>query len=476
MKFDTRMTRLLMAIMLAVVILTPIKAGSDSPQSSTPAMPGSFAKTTGMCVIDLKTGVVIYEINGSKAFIPASVTKALTTASVLCLKDSSEMFVTPVVALGKINDGTLNGNVVVSCVGDPTIESRHFKDAQGFADSVTSGLQALGIRHITGRVVIDEAGSHNSGIPAGWMTEDLTEPYGAELQAANFADNCVSLSMPSRKTTPSTPALTVEHKKCKGHARLRRERSGKTITMTGTLPRKGMTTRVANPVAASTLKTAIERSMATVGISIENRDIKHSGGRAELVYTHLSPRFTDIMRSLMFRSDNLMAEGMLRTLAPGESRQEAIAEEMDIWKDNEIDMSDIMLEDGSGLSRNNRLTPRFLASVLDWMSRSLVAQSYVRLFPRAGVEGTVRNFLKNTPFEGKMILKSGSMRGVQSYAGYLLDEYGNPSHAVVVMSNDFKCSRGQLRTAIADVLMQIFYPQSDFDSENSPTDDDFIQD
>ena len=47
MKFDTRMTRLLMAIMLAVVILTPIKAGSDSPQSSTPAMPGSFAKTTG---------------------------------------------------------------------------------------------------------------------------------------------------------------------------------------------------------------------------------------------------------------------------------------------------------------------------------------------------------------------------------------------------------------------------------------------
>lgn len=109
------------------------------------------------------------------------------------------------------------------------------------------------------------------------------------------------------------------------------------------------------------------------------------------------------------------------------------------------------------------MTPRFLCEVLEWMAGSLVAPSYVRLFPRTGSEGTVRNFLKGTPLEGRMVLKTGSMRGVQSYAGYYIGDAGVPTHAVVVMANNFKCDRGRLRSTITDVLMEIFAPQAAYD-------------
>lgn len=462
MMINKRIPQICAAAIAALLFFIPLTAGPTPQPSRNPAFPGTFADVAGLYVIDLSTGEVISEMNGNRQFIPASVTKAVTTATVMCLKDSSERFVTPVVALGKVSRGTLDGNVVVSCSGDPTIESRHFGETHGIADSIAAGLKSLGIYRITGKVIIDKAAFHDSGIPAGWMAEDLTEPYGAELQAANFADNCVGLRLPSAATSPSTPGIKIETKGGKGRARLSRDRNSRNLTLTGAIPRKGLSVRIANPQPSSTLLAAIERKLSSEGIEVEHGNVKPKGG-TELVYTHVSPRFVDIMRSLMVRSDNLMAEGMLRTLAPGDSRDEALGEELDTWRDNDIDLSGVVLEDGSGLSRNNRMTPRFLCEVLEWMAGSLVAPSYVRLFPRTGSEGTVRNFLKGTPLEGHMVLKTGSMRGVQSYAGYYIGDAGVPTHAVVVMANNFKCDRGRLRSTITDVLMEIFAPQAAYD-------------
>lgn len=457
------------ATLAALLFFIPLTSGPLHASRRTPAYPGMFSEVAGLCVIDLATGETVSEVNADRPFIPASVTKAVTAASVMCLRDSAERFVTPVVALGKIKRGVLEGNVVVSCSGDPTIESRHFREAQGIADSVAAGIKALGISRISGRVVIDNSGFHDSGVPAGWMQEDLIEPYGAELQAANYADNSVTLTLPSGTTVPFTPQLAIDNIGGKGSVRLSRDRGSHALKLKGRVPRKGVCRRVANPLPSSALAAAIERKLTDCGITVERHDV-NSSHSTELIYTHFSPRYVDIMRSLMVRSDNLMAEGMLRVLAPGCSREEALGEEMDIWSDNDINISDIMIEDGSGLSRANRITPRFLAKVLDWMSCSLVAQSYIRLFPKAGCEGTVRNFLKGTPLEGRMILKSGSMRGVQSYAGYYLGPDGVPTHAVVVIANDFKCDRGRMRATITDVLMEIFAPQCEFDEnavENS---------
>lgn len=458
----------LLWLLLVMLLTLPLSAGPHPLPQKSPAVPGSFADATGVCIIDLATGSIITDINKDRQFIPASVTKALTSATVLCLNDSTERFITPVAAIGPIKNGTLDGNILINCVGDPTINSRHLKEACGFADSVASALCALGIKRITGRVIVDEAEMGPCDIPPGWMSADLTQKYGAQLFGANYADNLVTLALPSGTTTPATPRLEIERTGGKGALRLSRDRNSRKLILAGS--GKGHSALIANPMPCSTMEAAVTEAIKHRGIEVEGNSVNAGNETVTPVYTHRSPRYVDIMRSLMVRSDNLYAEGMLRTLAPGESRQEALAEEFDIWTDNEVDLHGILIEDGSGLSRNNRMTPLFLARVLEWMSQSLVAPSYVRLFPKVGSEGTVRNFMKGTPLEGQLVLKTGSMNGVQSYAGYKLDEYGTPTHAVVVMSNNFKCSRPALKATIADMLLQVFAPE-----EPEYTEEDIIE-
>lgn len=257
--------------------------------------------------------------------------------------------------------------------------------------------------------------------------------------------------MPGASTSPVTPALKVVSDGNKGATRFRRDRNERFLRASGS----GRTSAtVANPVPWSTLQNDIESALAMRNIQLDKEVISPKGSK--LLYRHRSPRYVDILRSLMVRSDNLMAEGMLRALAPGLPRSEALLTEREVWDDFEIRASNIVVEDGSGLSRNNRISPKFLRDILKTMSRSRVGRSFIRLFPRVGVEGTVRNLLKDTPLKGRLVMKSGSMKGVQSYAGYLLDEKGVPSHIVVFMSNNFKYSRDALKKDLSDILLQLF--------------------
>ena len=110
--------------------------------------------------------------------------------------------------------------------------------------------------------------------------------------------------------------------------------------------------------------------------------------------------------------------------------------------------------DGSGLSRAIRVSPAFMGGMLRKMAAGADSRTYTSLFPRTGRQGTVKSFLKGTRLEGRLGLKTGSMNGVQCYAGYAFGTDGTPTHVVVVMANSFYCSRDALRTAIANMLLK----------------------
>lgn len=420
-------------------------------------LPERFAESSGLLIEELSTGNRLVDHNSGKFFIPASVTKLVTSAAVMSLCDSTERFATTVFATGKVKDGRLDGNVVIYTVGDPTLQSSHLRQTGGIADSIASALVRLGISSVSGRVMVDERFfDQTEKVPAGWMDEDLVQPYGAELFATNYRDNRVTVRMPGGSTSPVTPALKVESVGGKGALRLARDRNERRLRASGTGRRSAA---VANPVPWSTLQNDVESALAMRGIRVDKAVVNSVGEK--LLYRHLSPRYVDILRSLMVRSDNLMAEGLLRSLAPGMTRAEALLTERETWDDYEITSSGIVIEDGSGLSRNNRISPRFLRDILKAMSTSRVARSFVNLFPRVGEEGTVRGLLKDTPLQGRLVMKSGSMRGVQSYAGYMLDETGRPTHIVVFMSNGFKYSRDALKRDLSDILLQTLAESAD---------------
>ena len=81
---------------------------------------------------------------------------------------------------------------------------------------------------------------------------------------------------------------------------------------------------------------------------------------------------------------------------------------------------------------------------------------YVSFFPLAGQEGTLKSFLKDTELDSYIALKTGSMRGIQCYAGYKLDDDYAPTHVVVIMINNFKCSRSIVRELCEKMLLKTF--------------------
>ncbi len=386
---------ILIATMLAYV------AADECPLN----IPGAAKTRVGIYIEDLRTGDVIADVNADKLFTPASVTKSLTSATALSELMPTGQFTTTVQAIGKISGGTLDGNVVVQVIGDPTIESRHFPLSLGFADSIASGLRRNGIKEIAGSVVIDETLFADATVPAGWDKADLNYSYGAVLRGANFRGNS----------------------------------SGKSA--------------VANPAAQ--MRSEIIKALAAAGISVGNSPKGTVSTDTKTLYTHLSPKVYDILHSLMIRSDNLYAEGMLRALDPYRSRDEVLDYEQGLWESRGVDFSGgISVNDGSGLSRYNKFSPKFMASVYRWMYNSPMRREYSDLFPRAGQEGTMRNFLKDTRLSGLLAMKTGSMSGVQGFGGYLCNRDGEPTHIVVVFVNDFTCGRDALKREIAAYLLK----------------------
>jgi D-alanyl-D-alanine carboxypeptidase/D-alanyl-D-alanine-endopeptidase len=386
--------------------------GYASATAAVPAsgitFPRSHRANIGVIVRDLSTGENIVEQNPDKFLTPASIVKSITAASVLLAGKADTAFSTPVYALGDIDaDGMLNGSIVIKASGDPTTESPRFSNRPGLINSTADCIRRLGIRGIRGSLEIDSAGFVQQGPVDRWEFDDLKYAYGAGLHPVNYHDNTIN-----------------------GDRAL------------------------ADP--AEELLITLEERMDADSINVEWNEVDTAGMLPRPLLTAVSQDAWQIMREMMEQSVNLYAESMLRLLAPGENRDAALARQLQLLQNLGIDTEAAQLFDGSGLTRANRVTPDFMADLLETMAKSEFRERFVSLFPCVGQQGTVRRLLCNTPLEGRLVLKSGSMNGVQSYAGYRLDSSNRPTHVVVIIVNDFTCKRAAVTSAISSFLLRQF--------------------
>ena len=401
---------------------------------------------------NLITGDVPVDINGDVPMIPASVTKLITAATVLENTPKDFRYETSVYATGAVQDSILKGNIIIKASGDPTLESRHFEDYRGVTDSIANSIQHLGINAITGNIIIKHESWMEEPTPEGWMDSDLPWYYGAGFHALNFRDNCVIVTLPSGLCNPPLPESHLNICKSRQKLSYSRTRGGNILRISGKIPKKGAREKLANPNPSASLIAEIEEKLKEKGITILHQNSNDK--KRHLIYTHESPTLLEILQSTMYRSDNTMAEAMLKLSLPGKSRKQAAEKEISLWGKRDVDINGIIIQDGSGLSRDNRLTAYFLAEILVWKAAIRPDPDFVSLFPLCGEQGTVRNFLKNTPLQGKIALKSGSMNGVKCYAGYALDDNGMPTYAIVIMANRFKGNMQHLKKAMEDLLLQ----------------------
>ncbi|MDE6338923.1 MAG: D-alanyl-D-alanine carboxypeptidase, partial [Muribaculaceae bacterium] len=340
----------------------------------------------------------------SEALIPASIMKCVTTASLLSRLGEDYEYETRIYTTGPVREGVLEGNLIIVGSGDPSLNSKYVDNNADICAQIAGALKSAGITKIQGKIVIDEDIWSGPSIPPSWMSGDLPHAYGTGSHGLNFEDNA----------------------------------SGNRS--------------VANP--ASVFSTRLRSALSRAAITVDDESLRE--GERDLLFVHKSVPLDEIMRSCMMRSDNQYAEGLLRTfeVAGGGkgNTAHAASHEMEYWRKNRAPMAGVNIVDGSGLSRQNRVTANFMAHVLAERAKN---PYYASFFPLAGQEGTLKNFLVDTPLEGYVAMKTGSMKGIQCYAGYKLDDDYVPTHVIVIIMNDLR-DRAKAREAVKAALIGLF--------------------
>lgn len=371
---------------------------------------GVNPQNTALLIMDLN-GNTLAEYNRDSPLIPASIMKSVTIASLVNKLDVNSCYATRVWMEGEVRDTLLDGNLVVVGTGDPSLNSRHTPSNPDISDEIAQALRQRGVTDIRGRIVIDQSLWEGPPTPSSWMAGDLPHAYGTGSHALNFEDNAIG----SRSV--ADPSVLFLNRLRAALARNGVDIGGETIPNADTLSR-------------------------------------------QLLVEHNSVPLDEIMRSCMMRSDNQYAEALLRTLAVVNGSKGATETgaqlETDYWSKRGVAMQGVKIVDGSGLSRQNRVTANFMSDVLRAMADN---PYYVSFFPLAGRDGTLRNFMKNTPLAEYVAMKTGSMNGIQCYAGYKLDDDYQPTHIVVAIFNQMG-DRAAARRVLSSILLETFCPSA----------------
>ena len=436
--------------------------------------------SVGVQVIDLDSACSIASYRPEQANITASTMKTVVSSAALGLLGPRFRFETPVYLDGEIQDGHFMGNIVIRGMGDPTIGSVFLPCQANIVDEILSSLRAMGITSIEGCVVGDDSYYSFPYFDEDWDVGDLAYDYGAAVHALSFHDNLmtVSYTLDSRgrisasSITPPVPGVKVISRCRPGRGRNSvtpyLNYSIPALVVTGDAASKSFHNTYANPTPAPMLVDSVERALLRSEIRYDYdataRDNVKEAVRTLLVL-HKSPELTEIITSLLDRSDNMFAHALLRAIGARDwevKGHDNMPSNLDFigvaavkrWLENQgINCEPLFMRDGSGLARANKASVNFFGDMLSMMAhRRFDGVRLCDLMPTAA--GRAGNTLKNHPLSDQIVLKSGSMRHVQCFVGYY--PASEPRYAFAVLVNNFTCSQASIREQIGTMLCNLF--------------------
>lgn len=468
------------------------------------AQPKFAPAAWGVKIVSLDTGKTIFEHNPQKYFNPASNAKLYTAALALERLGTDYRIKTSLYSVLKPEaSGTLKGDLILYGRGDPTMAARlnngdYFK---GLEPLVTQLVNA-GVRRIEGDLIGDE--SYFTGPPfgAGWEWDDLQAYYGAEVSSLTINDNALDLfvkpadraGIPCRITTgPPTSLVTLINrtqtapKGAESRIAVYRPVGENIIYVSGrlTLDNTGYYGAVAVHNPAGLFVSLLKEALGRRGIVVTGRtrviDWKYRevtpfdfSKLIELGSVESMP-LGDIVRETLKPSQNLWAQLLLLQVgetsrrpvtaggvtlnsstrasesassASGASDARAIrtTEELGVEALNDFMSSigvrrgDVVLEEGSGLSRRDVITPEATVALLAYASKTRWSDVYRNALPIAGVDGTLQNRMKGTPAAGNVRAKTGTLRYVYTLSGYVTTAAGERL-AFSIMLNNYNAER-----------------------------------
>src|ERR1022692_791745 len=429
----------------------------------------------GVKIVSLDSGKTIFEHNASKLFSPASNCKLYTVALALDQLGGDYRIRTSLYAASQPNRfGALQGDLVVYGRGDPTLNERlHSNDIFQALEPLVAALTNAGVKRISGDLIGDESFFRGPPYGSGWDCDDLQFYYGAEVSALTINDNILNLSLKSGERAgtpcklsllPATSYLILSNRTetiaagGKRDIQCYRPLGENIVYVSGLLPLddKGYTNEVTLHNPAGLFVAFFKEALARHGIKVNgklrtmnwlDRQVRPFDVRkmVELGSVASLP-MRDLAREIHKPSQNLYTDLLLAHLGALEQATNGLtgktSEESGIAQLNAfllragIRGGDVHFEEGSGLSRNNLATPNASVALLKFMSRHKEAADFRESLPIAGVDGSLKNRMKNTAAAGNLHAKTGTLRWANSLSGYVTTAAGEPL-AFSIMLNRF---------------------------------------
>ncbi len=376
----------------------------------------------GVLIVNPRTGDTLYSKNAGKLFMPASNMKIITSAAALTLLGPEYTYKTTFLTNGEVRDSLLDGDLLVIGRGDPTVSDRMRVLATTVMDALADSVRAHGIRQIGGSLARVGNAFPDSIYGSGWSWDDLGEYYGAGVDELIFNEG-----MAPTKLRPLPD--TVRDSLYSGPAR--------------------------DPAKAylDALKDALVRKGITVDAGVRD-SILPTPIKMDTLFVLTSPPLRDILPALMKKSQNQIAEIMLRTIGleragvgTADTARKIVAQQLLAWG---VQPDGFMIRDGSGLSDNDLLTPETIVRVLDRIQRDTAFASYYNAMPIAGVDGTIDKRMKGTPAEGNVRAKTGTLTKARNLSGYVTTADGERLIFSVLANNT--TTPGSMVTGVADQI------------------------
>lgn len=340
-------------------------------------------------------------------------------------------------------------------------------------DLMAQEVEQAGIRTVEGSVVGDDSYYLSEPYGTAWAWDDLQWGYGAPISALTFADNTIELTIvadPEKagltvgQWTPNVEyyqlanSMTMAPPGTEAHPGLERRPGNLLVRAWGTAPAQGLHAPLAVEDPAEFTAAAFKDALLHRGVIVKGQATsahRYSEGTGDFIAEraeplklaplalttmeapldnrtalarHVSPPVAQDIMWTNKVSQNLHAELLLRLLGKAFAKDGSLAQGTRVVRQFLINAGvsdqDFFLYDGSGMSMDDRITPRAYTQLLSYASRQPWGEPWKKTFPIAGVDGTLENRFRNSPLKGKLWAKTGTLNETNALSGYMTTASG----------------------------------------------------
>lgn len=436
--------------------------------------------TVGVVVQDVVTGEVIYDFNGHKLLVPASTAKVLTSTGALFKLGPHYTFKTYLKTQQLANNkGILKGPVAIEFTGDPSLSSLAF-------NQLLSHLSEKGVKEIRDDILIDTHRFNGPEYAQGWVWNSMPWYYSPPITAAIMNENRLKLQLIPSQTlgkpvsvrlfdedkpfysikASDVKTVTWQESEANCQIEIKMDTSNQ-IDASGCWPvgEEAVTLHLAVQNPIHTIKLMIEKNLKEQGIKhkgqirLASKEDDLSG--LLLVAKHESKVLSQLLSKILEDSNNLYTEALFKTLGStiygqGSFQTGALSLKQILKQELSINMDEMVLVDGSGLSRYNLVSPHHLTRALYVIHHNPELSPYLKeALAVSGEKDTLKKRMQSFDLKNKISGKTGSMSHVSAFSGFIQRENDKHTLAITVMINGAIESSQVLKQVEEDICRMI---------------------